>query len=45
VELYAIDGGFLNLVCAILPDLAARFFHYLSTQLAATFDSREKALK
>jgi CRP-like cAMP-binding protein len=45
VTLYVIEGYFINLLFVRYPDLAGRFYHYLSSVLANRLNKREVALQ
>ena len=44
VEMYILEGHFINIVFVKHPDLSGRFFAYLASVIAERLNSREKAI-
>lgn len=42
VDIYIFEGYSINILFATQPELASRFFYYLSTMLSSRFEQREK---
>eukprot|EP01122_Echinamoeba_exundans_P008896 TRINITY_DN302_c0_g3_i1.p1 TRINITY_DN302_c0_g3~~TRINITY_DN302_c0_g3_i1.p1 ORF type:complete len:1771 (-),score=520.87 TRINITY_DN302_c0_g3_i1:72-5384(-) len=44
VEMYILEGHFINIVFAAHPDLSGRFYAYLASVIAERLNAREKAI-
>jgi CRP-like cAMP-binding protein len=44
VEMYILEGHFINIVFAANPDLSGRFYAYLASVIAERLNAREKAI-